>query len=65
MEATRNDIATDLSALTAERDRLHTEAQTEALTGLANRRALDEYMERFVGPLPASVLFIDLDRFSA
>jgi len=65
MEATRKDIATGLSALTAERDRLHIEARTDALTGLANRRALDEYMERFVGPLPASVLFIDLDRFSA
>jgi len=65
MAATHKDIATGFSALTAERDRLHTEARTDALTGLGNRRALDEYMERFVGPLPASVLFIDLDRFSA
>jgi diguanylate cyclase (GGDEF)-like protein len=65
LEAALRDTTSGLSALTAERDRLHLEARTDALTGLANRRALDELMETFTGPVPASVLFIDLDRFGA
>jgi diguanylate cyclase (GGDEF)-like protein len=41
------------------------EARTDALTGLANRRALDEYLESFAGPVPVAVLFIDPDHFGA
>ncbi len=52
-----------VAALQAERDRLHTEARTDALTGVANRRALDECIEGYRGPLPVSLLFVDLDRF--
>ena len=54
-----------VAALRAERDRLHAEARTDALTGLGNRRALDEYLATYVGQRPVSVLFVDLDRFSA
>lgn len=53
-----------VAVLRAERDRLHAEARTDALTGLPNRRALDEYVAASAGQ-PASLLFIDLDRFSA
>ena len=51
--------------LRAERDKLHTEARTDALTGLGNRRALDEYLGSYRDRLPVSVMFIDLDRFGA
>ena len=54
-----------VTALRAERDRLHAEPRTDALTGLRNRRALDEHLTGYLGPFPVSVLFIDLDRFSA
>lgn len=54
-----------VEALRAERDRLHTEARTDALTRLPNRRALDEYLTSFDGPRPVSVLFVDLDHFGA
>jgi diguanylate cyclase (GGDEF)-like protein len=52
----------DVAALKAERDRLHVEARTDALTGLPNRRAMDEYV---AAPEegPAALLFVDLDRF--
>ena len=54
-----------VEALRAERDRLHTEARTDALTGLGNRRALDECLASMRGRSPVSVLFVDLDRFGA
>ncbi len=54
-----------VAAPRAERDRLHTEARTDALTGLGNRRALDEFLATYRGQRPVSVLFIDLDRFGA
>lgn len=54
-----------VAALRAERDKLHTEARTDALTGLGNRRALDEYLGSYDDRLPVSVMFIDLDRFGA
>jgi diguanylate cyclase (GGDEF)-like protein len=45
-------------------------AQTDSLTGLANRRALDEILERewrraVRAHRPLSALFVDLDRFKA
>jgi diguanylate cyclase (GGDEF)-like protein len=57
--------APSVAALRAERDRLHAEARTDPLTGLGNRRALDEYLATYCGQRPVSVLFIDLDRFGA
>jgi diguanylate cyclase (GGDEF)-like protein len=54
--------------LLAERDRLTLEASTDALTGLANRRHLDEYLaeqfrisSRYGTPL--SVIILDIDFF--
>jgi diguanylate cyclase (GGDEF)-like protein len=54
--------------LAAERQRLATEASTDGLTGLANRRHLDEYLEehfriasRYGTPL--SVMMVDIDHF--
>ncbi|BFG81344.1 hypothetical protein PTKU46_93780 [Paraburkholderia terrae] len=45
-------------------------AQTDSLTGLANRRTLDEILERewrraVRAHRPLSILFVDLDRFKA
>nr|WP_276319698.1 diguanylate cyclase [Nocardioides iriomotensis] len=53
----------DVAALKAERDRLHVEARTDALTGLPNRRAMDEYVAAGHELGPAGLLFVDLDRF--
>jgi diguanylate cyclase (GGDEF)-like protein len=53
----------DVAALQAERDRLHREARTDALTGLPNRRAMDEYVAAGEDVGPAGLLFVDLDRF--
>jgi diguanylate cyclase (GGDEF)-like protein len=53
----------DVAALKAERDRLHVEARTDALTGLPNRRAMDEYVAAGPELGPAGLLFVDLDRF--
>jgi diguanylate cyclase (GGDEF)-like protein len=53
----------DVAALKAERDRLHVEARTDALTGLPNRRAMDEYVATGPELGPAGLLFVDLDRF--
>jgi diguanylate cyclase (GGDEF)-like protein/PAS domain S-box-containing protein len=62
---TRPHDPNSVAALRAERDRLHTEARTDALTGLANRRALDEHLAGPTDQAPVSVLFVDLDRFGA
>lgn len=61
----RSDSVQPVAALQADRDRLHTEARTDALTGVANRRALDECISQYRGPLPVSLLFVDLDRFGS
>jgi len=53
--------------LEQQNQQLATEANTDSLTGAANRRAFDEYVhEQFdaVGePTPLSVLFMDVDKF--
>ncbi len=56
--------------LHVERDRLSVEASTDALTGLANRRHLEEYLgehfrisSRYGTPL--SVIMFDIDRFKS
>lgn len=51
------------AALAAARSRelIHTEAYADALTGLANRRALDERLEAAAGTV--LVLMVDVDRF--
>jgi diguanylate cyclase (GGDEF)-like protein len=58
----------DRAHLTELSARMHRTAQTDSLTGLANRRALTEQLTRAGAharrhELPLSVLMIDLDRF--
>jgi diguanylate cyclase (GGDEF)-like protein len=64
------DLAANVARLEHERESLHHESRTDALTGIPNLRALEEAL----GALgrrsanrgePASVLFLDLDRFGA
>ena len=56
-----------LSGLVSEMETL---ARTDALTGIVNRRALDEYLEREVsrgkrGGSPVSLIILDVDHFKA
>lgn len=65
----RRDLAAAVVDLRRDNARLRSEARTDALTGLANRRALDEELERQAAATrrsgrPLSVVFVDLDRFS-
>ncbi len=51
-------------ALQHENEALAREARTDALTGLPNRRALEEAQSLLVGAeYPVGVLFVDIDRF--
>ena len=57
-----------VARLTALSDRMAASARTDALTGLANRRAVSEHLTRATARArrtgrPVSVLMIDLDRF--
>ncbi|HEU4674929.1 MAG TPA: diguanylate cyclase [Motilibacteraceae bacterium] len=65
----RRDLAAAVVDLRRDNARLRSEARTDALTGLPNRRALDEELERQAAATrrsgrPLSVVFVDLDRFS-
>ncbi|MFD1953840.1 diguanylate cyclase [Paenibacillus thailandensis] len=47
-------------------DKLHYEAHTDALTGLMNRRTIDEMMGRWMRERrPFSLILIDMDRFKS
>lgn len=64
------ELAATVARLEQDRSRLEQESRTDALTGLANVRALNEAMRALAGQEerraePLSVLFIDLDRFGA
>ncbi|MBW6424317.1 diguanylate cyclase [Rhizobium sp. XQZ8] len=60
-------VTRDITREKEERDRLDTLARTDALTGLANRRALDERLAEFASTTslaaPVSFLLIDADNF--
>lgn len=61
-------LETKLAEVTAEAERAHAEARTDALTQVANRRSFDEEVPRLQARLrrtgaSAAVLFIDLDEF--
>ena len=65
----RRDLFGTIEALIARNAQLAREARTDALTGIPNRRALDDAVEasertRVLGQVD-HVLFLDLDRFSA
>lgn len=55
--------ATDVTAMFHAQRRSAVDAVTDPLTGLRNRRGLDEGLEQRQHKLPFSLLFIDLDRF--
>ena len=50
----------EIERLRVERDRFAHESQTDPLTGIANRRALDT---RLRTPSPATLILVDIDRF--
>lgn len=61
-------FARDVTAERLERARLQTEAATDSLTGLANRRGFDQQINEHVAlaareQLPLSLLLVDLDHF--
>jgi diguanylate cyclase (GGDEF)-like protein len=63
-------LAERLARLNEELEQARRESATDPLTGLANRRALDEYAERIVAMhaltrKPSCLLMIDLDHFKA
>jgi len=55
-----------MRAMQQHRDRLTTEAMTDPLTGLPNRRAMNEAVERRIAAgEPFALLVMDIDRFKA
>ena len=66
-------LARDVEHLAAVRTRaeiLETQATTDPLTGIANRRRLDDELQRMVAAArrydqPCSVVLVDLDEFKA
>ncbi len=68
MAATKNDLAEELARVEAERSALIRESTTDPLTGLPNRRAFVQEMERLslaVGDGRFGLVMLDLDRFKA
>lgn len=65
--ARRRELATAVVELQGRIRELQTEARTDALTGLFNRRALDEVMDvrcNASRPAGTAVVFVDIDHFS-
>ena len=61
------DLVADTARQALEHQALRTESRTDALTGVGNRRALDEelrHMLRF-GPLPMALVLVDVDDFKS
>ena len=65
--AARRELAAIVMDLQRQLAAVRDEARTDALTGLANRRALNEAMEAFDAGshAPMGIVFIDLDHFGA
>jgi diguanylate cyclase (GGDEF)-like protein/PAS domain S-box-containing protein len=57
------DIITDVTAERAAHTELTRKALTDVLTGVANRRAFEEELERLPADQPFGLLLIDADRF--
>lgn len=55
--------ASDVTAMRQAQQRSAVDAVTDPLTGLHNRRGLDDTLERYRHRVPFSLLFLDLDRF--
>ncbi len=59
------DLATETGRQAIEHQVLHTESRTDPVTGVGNRRALDEQLHAMLrfSPLPLSMVLIDVDDF--
>lgn len=63
----RRDMFVHIEAMRRRIARLGAEVRTDALTGVGNRRALDEHLARVAdaASTPPEILFVDIDRFHA
>nr|WP_269327558.1 diguanylate cyclase [Kineosporia mesophila] len=59
------DLVADTARQALEHQALRTESRTDALTGVGNRRALDEELRQLLrfGPLPLALILVDVDHF--
>jgi diguanylate cyclase (GGDEF)-like protein len=59
------DLIADTARQALEHQVLRTESRTDALTGVGNRRALDEELRQLLrfGPLPLALILVDVDHF--
>jgi diguanylate cyclase (GGDEF)-like protein len=59
------DLVADTARQALEHQALRTESRTDALTGVGNRRALDEELRQLLrfGPLPLALILVDIDHF--
>jgi diguanylate cyclase (GGDEF)-like protein len=59
------DLVADTARQALEHQALRTESRTDALTGVGNRRALDEELRQLLrfGSLPLALILVDIDHF--
>jgi diguanylate cyclase (GGDEF)-like protein len=59
------DLVAETARQALEHQALRTESRTDALTGVGNRRALDEQLRHLLrfGPLPVALVLVDIDDF--
>jgi len=59
------DLVADTARQALEHQALRTESRTDTLTGVGNRRALDEELRQILrfGPLPLALILVDVDHF--
>lgn len=70
LESIRYSMLQTFDRLELERNELYKMARTDSLSGIANRNALDEYLERLIAETSRTkkefaLLFIDLDNFKS
>jgi diguanylate cyclase len=67
VEGTLQEMATEIEELRHEIDRLSRDSETDALTGIANRRAFDRELARLLEAVepqqPLALIFADIDHF--
>ncbi len=61
------DLASQAARQVLDHQSLHTESRTDPLTGVGNRRALDEELRTMLrsSPLPMALVLVDIDEFKA
>ena len=69
VESSLNHMAEELTELRTQIDRLNRDSRTDALTGIANRRAFDEALEQMTKEAdednPVCLILADIDHFKA